>query len=428
MTNDRPDLAGLDVFAFHFRRWKQAIVEAYFPQAHVTFLPLYLSDRDFARDWADTIRASARPAFLVWGQNAPDAAVRFARENSIPLYFVEDGFIRSLVANASHSAPFSLTLDSRAPYFDSRRASDLECLLGSHDFAGDPALMERARSGIGALLASGLSKYNAAVSAAATTHEPMTKARRRILVLGQVEDDASIRLGCDRPTTNNDVVRTAAAENPGCEILYRPHPDVLNGVRRRLSNPAEVAHLCQIVADPIPLPDLLAMADHVYTITSLGGFEALLRNIPVTVLGCPFYAGWGLTDDRQANARRGRKLSVEELFAGAYILYPRYFNPATGAEISFEECLRLAARWRQTGMPESLIMPVPLPEKPGFRLSGPYGFLGWRHLLTEPLAHVIAMIGDKADADDFRKNPILFFRELSNPAFRKVGRVIYPFD
>ncbi|MFB9951511.1 capsular polysaccharide biosynthesis protein [Rhizobium puerariae] len=422
-----PDLAGRDVFAFHLRRWKQAILQAYFPQVGFRYLPLYLTDGDFARNWADTIKASARPALLVWGVNAPPAALAFAQQNAIPVYYLEDGFIRSLVPNASHSAPFSLTLDSRAPYFDSRRESDLECLLGSYDFAGDRELVDRAREGIRSLLASRLSKYN--MPGGRPAGEVATKTgKRRILVLGQVEDDASIRFGCDRRLTNNDVVRTAAHENPGCEILYKPHPDVLNGVRKRLSNPADVAHLCEIITGPVPLPELLDTTDHVYAITSLGGFEALLRDIPVTIMGCPFYAGWGLTDDRQANPRRNRKLSLAELFAGAYLLYPLYFNPVTGAAISFEECLELAADWRETGMPESFITPPPTPPKPGFRLSGPYGLLGWRHLLTEPLARIIAMMGDGNDAENFRENPILFFRELSNPTFRKVGRVLYPFD
>ena len=31
--------------------------------------------------------------------------------------------------------------------------------------------------------------------------------------------------------------------------------------------------------------------------TSLAGFEALLRGRPVTTYGMPFYAGWGLTRD-----------------------------------------------------------------------------------------------------------------------------------
>ena len=33
------------------------------------------------------------------------------------------------------------------------------------------------------------------------------------------------------------------------------------------------------------------------TMTSLAGFEALLRGKPVTTHGQPFYAGWGLTED-----------------------------------------------------------------------------------------------------------------------------------
>lgn len=79
-------------------------------------------------------------------------------------------------------------------------------------------------------------------------------------------------------------------------------------------------------------------------------------------------------------------------------------------------------------MPESSIVPVPLPKKPSFQLFGPYGIFGWRHLLTAPVARGIGMIGEKADAEEFRKNPILFFRELSNPTFRKLGRLLYPFD
>ena len=53
------------------------------------------------------------------------------------------------------------------------------------------------------------------------------------------------------------------------------------------------AHLteldCLILTQSIHLVDALETVDHVYTITSLGGFEALLRGKEVTVLGKPFY-------------------------------------------------------------------------------------------------------------------------------------------
>ena len=38
--------------------------------------------------------------------------------------------------------------------------------------------------------------------------------------------------------------------------------------------------------------------DAVYVVTSTMGFEALLVGKPVTTFGVPWYAGWGVTDDR----------------------------------------------------------------------------------------------------------------------------------
>jgi capsular polysaccharide export protein len=60
--------------------------------------------------------------------------------------------------------------------------------------------------------------------------------------------------------------------------------------------------------------------------TSLVGFEALLRRLTVVVYGKPFYAGWGLTQDRKPISRRIRRLTLDELVAAALLLYPRYYN------------------------------------------------------------------------------------------------------
>ena len=93
--------------------------------------------------------------------------------------------------------------------------------------------------------------------------------------------------------------------------------------------------------------------------TSLAGFEALMRGRAVTVWGCPFYAGWGLTDDRHPQPGPRRPLPLDALVAGALLLYPRYVNPRTGhfctAEVAVERLVetrrrpepvwRRAARW-----------------------------------------------------------------------------------
>src|SRR5207248_908676 len=59
------------------------------------------------------------------------------------------------------------------------------------------------------------------------------------------------------------------------------------------------------------------------------GLEALIAGCKVTCFGVPFYAGWGLTDDRQSSPRRGRRRSLPEVIAAAYVRYARYLDSWT---------------------------------------------------------------------------------------------------
>lgn len=412
----------ITTYAFHIHGWKQELFKRYFPDRAFVFVPMYARESDF-EGWAARILREAGPQIFVWSLRAPKRLKSFALEHDIPVFYIEDGFIRSVVANASRTPPLSLALDQGTAYFDCREPSDLERLLCSYDFDGAPELLARASAGIRFLLDTGVSKYNSGARAdLERLYGP--KSGKRVLVIGQVEDDASIQFGCLSPVTNNDLVRLAARENPGAQIIYKPHPDILNRVRLAQSDPQDVQHLCQIIKQPLSLSQAFETVDHVYTITSLAGFEALLRGLKVTVYGCPFYAGWGLTDDRQPNDRRGRALSIEALFAGAYLLYPRYFDPQSGMSLSFEETVEGISRYFATGREPDLPRHSPGPK---WRAWGPYGVLGWRHLITPLLAMIISKIGNSHDAAIFRQDPILFFRELSNPRFRLIGRIIYPF-
>ena len=91
---------------------------------------------------------------------------------------------------------------------------------------------------------------------------------------------------------------------------------------------------------------LLDAVDEVHVLTSLAGFEALLRGRQVVCHGMPFYAGWGLTRDALRCDRRHRALSIDELVAGALILYPTYVSRVTGRHASPEDILRELADWR----------------------------------------------------------------------------------
>lgn len=75
----------------------------------------------------------------------------------------------------------------------------------------------------------------------------------------------------------------------------------------------------------------LAAVDEVWTMTSALGFEALLRGKRVTCTGQPFYAGWGLTEDRGPPLlRRTASPDLAALVHATLIAYPRYVDPVTG--------------------------------------------------------------------------------------------------
>ena len=87
--------------------------------------------------------------------------------------------------------------------------------------------------------------------------------------------------------------------------------------------------------------------------TSLSGFDALLRGKRVVVYGRPFYAGWGLTDDHLPIPRRQRQLSLDELVAGALLRYPLYWDPLlkgfTSCEAVLHDIVAKQERQRQQG-------------------------------------------------------------------------------
>ncbi|WP_160888803.1 hypothetical protein [Halobacillus litoralis] len=319
---------------FGFNPWKREHVSHFFPE----YRTAYVFGNVTLERLSPYIENNEEVVFVVWGYKEPEKVRDFAQQNGIKLIRTEDGFVRSLGLGAGHSLPMSIVADDQGLYFNSQEPSQLESILQNHNFKKDKGTVKRAARIKDHLLNTKISKYNHVdpVNAAAIYGE---KTRKRILVIGQVEEDASIKYGADRKITNNDLVREASKENPDAEIIYKPHPDVLNGHRNEVSNPDQVAHIATIVKEPLSLVDALDTIDHVYTITSLAGFEALIRGIPVTCFGMPFYAGWGLTDDRQSCDRRTKKRTVEELFAAAYLLYPRYISLKTNQLISCEEAI-----------------------------------------------------------------------------------------
>lgn len=233
---------------------------------------------------------------------------------------VEDGFLRSKGLGAKLVPPISLALDDVGIYYDPTRPSRLEALITQRETLR-PDQELRADRLIQKIVAANLTKYNTGIPA------PSLPEGHRILVPGQVEDDASIRLGTHAVTTNLDLLRIARKENPDAVLIYKPHPDVEARLRSGQVNAVSIADVIVSGIDPATL---LPEIDEVWTMTSLLGFEALLRGIPVTTLGAPFYAGWGLTTDLgKIPERRKARPTLAGLAHAALIDYPRYLDPPT---------------------------------------------------------------------------------------------------
>jgi capsular polysaccharide export protein len=249
---------------------------------------------------------------VVWGTaEAPAGALR-----------VEDGFLRSVGLGLRHVPPLSLAVAPGPPHFDATQPNSFEATVAAARFT--PALLARAAALRAQVVALGLTKYNLD----GADPLPDTGGRLAVLVPGQVSSDASIRLGARAVRSDAGLLAAARARFPGAFLLYKPHPDTLAGLRGG-ADPDAAARLADATVARADMAACLGWADCVATITSLTGFEALLRGKPVTTFGRPFYAGWGLTDDADP-PRRERSLTLDELVAAALILHARYVDPATG--------------------------------------------------------------------------------------------------
>ncbi|MBO5064477.1 MAG: capsular polysaccharide biosynthesis protein [Campylobacter sp.] len=256
----------------------------------------------------------------IWGKKEYLELQKWCDENGVQIIRVEDGFIRSVGLGSDLTRPYSLVFDDVGIYFDTTSPSRLENILNYHKFSSSE--LEAAKKLKDILIDSKISKYNDDKDGIISSKN----GKKIALVIGQVEDDASVRIGADG-MKNIELLEQARLNSPNSHIIYKPHPDVASGNRIGLVDIEQALKYCDEVLEGVSMPILLDLADEIHTMTSTSGLEAILRGKRVICYGRPFWAGWGLSDDKKPQPRRYRSLSSDELVAGAYLLYPRYIHP-----------------------------------------------------------------------------------------------------
>ncbi|MBZ7961373.1 capsular polysaccharide biosynthesis protein [Campylobacter molothri] len=282
--------------------------------------------------------------FFIWGKRVDfnelkNILIKKAQDENLSdfipkISLVEDGFIRSISLGSDLTRPYSLIVDDKGLYIDPNQESRLESILQNEIF--DEQILSRAKNIIHILKKNKFSKYNGIKHQDIKIHAK--KGQKIILIPAQVEDDASMILGGFGLSTL-DLIKQVRLKNQDAYIVFKPHPDVLSGNRKGLKDEKIILQYCDEIIKNCSIDSAIKICDEVHTITSTSGFDALLRFKKVFTYGMPFYAGWGLTQDKQKCLRRIRKLTLEELVAGVLIQYPRYIHPKTKNLCEIELCL-----------------------------------------------------------------------------------------
>jgi len=341
MADDPPEAV-----AVGFTRWKRPVLQRFLPGSSIRF--------------QKTASATGTTtALLRWARGQEELARRWPG----PVLQLEDGFLRSIglggrlqmlavrvlkrlgIRAARPPRPISWVVDREGIYFDATRPSQLESWLATAELNAEQ--LARAAALRQRLVEQSITKYNLASSA----WQRPPGHRRVVLVAGQVEGDASIRYGALEIRTNLALLEAVRRAEPDSFLIYKPHPDVLTGLRWASNAERQAPQVADLVLREAAIQQLFSQVDAVHVLTSLAGFEALLRGVEVHTWGLPFYAGWGLTHDAHTCPRRGRRLSLDCLVFGALIAYPRYVSLRSGWQITPEQAIDELVAWRQHGGP-----------------------------------------------------------------------------
>jgi len=278
--------------------------------------------------------------FLGWGYKKSGLEAKEMPKHLL----LEDGFIRSLGLGVEGYPAFSIVEDEKGMHYDAKKETTIENILNNYDFENDKKLLSLANDAVNLIKKYKISKYNLSEM---RLPENVKIKGKKVLIIAQTAGDNSLKYGRAYEFEPKDIILSALEENPGAKIYVKIHPDVLTG-KRKSSIDVELAKKhCMVITENTNPIMLLEEFDKIYTQTSQMGFEAAFLGKEVITFGMPFYAGWRITKDKLTEKRRKRKLTPLEVFAAAYILYSKYYNPYEKRECDIIETIETIYKKRK---------------------------------------------------------------------------------
>ena len=344
-------------YAFGSSLWKRAFIKSFIGRMAKRIVFVQSKSK-----LANLIRKDANVAVLLWGKSQAVWAEEIRQ--TCPVWFMEDGFIRSVGLGADLRRPSCLVIDKEGMYYSPDVPSDIVNILNEVQLTDEQ--IERTALLTNMVVDRALSKYNVGQKSAATgvldkiaQYRQVSSDEERtspevILVPGQFEQDQSIASSRGKVKSNLHLLQQVRGDYPQAFIMFKEHPDLYSGVRPGALGEKAALGYADVYLSDVDIVTVLNVCDRVCTITSLTGFEALLRDKKVTTYGSPFYAGWGLTEDQLTFAERRNRLDLSQLIYGTLVSYPRYVDWHTGLLTSPERVIEILtqerAKYEQQGV------------------------------------------------------------------------------
>ncbi|EPE3794089.1 capsular polysaccharide biosynthesis protein [Campylobacter lari] len=305
--------------------------------------------------------------FVGWGRKKSGLkAIALAKKHNVKFLLLEDGFLRSLNLGVENSPSFSIVRDDIGIYYDAMTPSKLENILNIYEFNSKE--LEQAKKAIELIKKEKLSKYN---NNLCVPREFFGANEERVLIITQVANDASLKFGLAGSFSTQNMINEAIKENPKAKVYIKIHPDVLSGKKQSDFDVQDLPSKCVVIKENYNPIELLNHFKKVYTKTSGMGFEALILGCECVCYGMPFYAGWGLTQDKLECKRRLKKRTLEEIFYATYVLYSEYFNPCLNQKSDIFDTIYTLAKYKKIEQANSNILYF-------------LGFSKWKREFTRP--------------------------------------------
>jgi capsular polysaccharide export protein len=320
-----------------FSIWKQDSIKKILQTPH--------NEVYFYRNLKEAIKYARynNESLAIWATKEKGKNREIIAKSNIKPIRVEDGFIRSLGLGSDFTPASSLVLDDIGIYYDPRKESKLENLINNIKL--NKKQKERAKELAKSIIENRITKYNKFQNEVKIS---IPKDRKVILVIGQVEDDASIRTQKEGIKSNLRLLQKVKKDNPKAFIIYKAHPDVVSGNRAGHIAKRDAIKYANLIVENGTISELIKKCNEIHTISSLVGFEALLQNKIVHCYGMPFYAGWGLTKDLVECGRRRKTVTIEELIYATIFEYPIYHNFRTGLPCEPEKLIENIVKYKSS--------------------------------------------------------------------------------